>query len=233
MGGRAHQHRILVVDDERKLVEAVAAYLEAAGYAVTAAATGRDALAALERAEHSLVILDLMLPDMPGERICAAIRARSRVPVLMLTAKVEEGAVLQGFRVGADDYMTKPFSPRELVARVEALLRRTEGEGPLSRLIELGDGDLVIDTAGRTVSRAGQALALTPREYELLLAFASNPGRTFTREELISRAFGDEYGAYDRTVDSHIKNLRAKIEPEPRRPRYIATVHGVGYRLGP
>ena len=232
MGGRAARHRILVVDDEKKLVEAVVAYLEAAGYDVTAASSGREALAALERESHSLVILDLMLPDIPGERVCAAVRAHSRVPVLILTAKVEELSVLEGFRVGADDYVTKPFSPRELVARVEALLRRSDGEGPLSRQIELGEGDLVIDTVQRTVTRRGRLLQLTPREYQLLLTLASNPGRAFTREELIARSFGVEYGAFDRTVDSHVKNLRAKIEPEPQRPRYIITVHGVGYRCG-
>ena len=225
--------KILIVDDEMKIVEVVKSYLENSGYSVYEAYNGKEALDKFEKENPNLVILDLMLPDITGEEICKALRKKSRVPIIMLTAKVEEEDVLKGLNIGADDYVTKPFSPRELAARVETVLRRaSDALVPLSSLISFNNGELVIDTLKYEVKRYGEKINLTPNEYKLLLTMVKYPDKTFTREELISTALGEDFNGYDRTIDTHIKNIRQKIEPDPKNPKYILTIHGIGYRFG-
>lgn len=225
--------KILIVDDEMKIVEVVKSYLENSGYSVYEAYNGKEALDKFEKVNPNLVILDLMLPDMTGEEICKALRKKSRVPIIMLTAKVEEEDVLKGLNIGADDYVTKPFSPRQLAARVEAVLRRaSDALVPLSSLISFNNDELVIDTLKYQVKRYGKIINLTPIEYKLLLTLVKYPDKVFTREELISIALGDSYNGYERTIDTHIKNIRQKIEFDPKNPKYILTVHGIGYRFG-
>ncbi len=225
--------KILIVDDEMKIVEVVKSYLENSGYSVYEAYNGKEALDKFEKVNPNLVILDLMLPDMTGEEICKALRKKSRVPIIMLTAKVEEEDVLKGLNIGADDYVTKPFSPRQLAARVEAVLRRaSDALVPLSSLISFNNDELVIDTLKYQVKRYGKIINLTPNEYKLLLTLVKYPDKVFTREELISIALGDSYNGYERTIDTHIKNIRQKIEFDPKNPKYILTVHGIGYRFG-
>jgi DNA-binding response OmpR family regulator len=177
------------------------------------------------------VVLDLMLPDRSGEDVCREIRERSDVPILMLTAKASEDERVAGLALGADDYLTKPFSPRELVARVRAILRRTQIETPLVELLSFDDGALEIDTVQHEVRRDGEPVELTPNEYKLLQTLARYPGRVYSRFELINHVQGYEYEGYERTIDAHVKNLRKKIEPDPKRPRYVETVFGAGYRL--
>ena len=223
---------VLVVDDEPKITEVVGSYLRSAGYAPLVAASGVEALGLFEKERPALVILDLMLPDLSGEDVCRKIRARSRVPIIMLTAKVEDASAVKGLGLGADDYVTKPFSPRQLMARVEAVLRRTADNGaPAARVLSFNDDELLIDDAAGTVMKAGSPVSITVREFRLLRLLAGNPGRVFSREELISRALGDDFDGSDRTIDAHVKNLRQKIETDPHAPRYIHTVHGIGYRF--
>lgn len=225
--------KILVVDDEVKIVEVVKSYLENRGYAVYAADNGSDAINIFQKVNPSLVVLDLMLPDMTGEEICKTLRKRSHVPIIMLTAKIEEDDILNGLNIGADDYIIKPFSPRQLVARVDAVLRRaTDAAVPLSNLLSYNDGELVIDTLKHELKRHGEIVKLTPNEYNLLMIMVKYPGKTFNRDELINLVLGEDFDGYDRTIDTHIKNIRQKIEPDPRSPRYILTIHGVGYRFG-
>lgn len=225
--------KILVVDDEIKIVEVVKSYLNHSGYDVFEAYNGIQAIDLFEKVNPSLVILDLMLPDMTGEEICEQIRKQSRVPIIMLTAKVEEKDILKGLDIGADDYITKPFSPRQLVARVAALLRRASDEPvPLVNKVSFNESDLVIDNLSFDVKKNGDSINLTPNEYKILLTMIKYPKKTFTREELISMALGEDFDGYDRTVDTHIKNLRQKIETDPKNPIYILTVHGIGYRFG-
>lgn len=224
---------VLVVDDEASIVKVVKSYLEKNGYSVLEAYTGQDALAAFGSNNVSLVILDLMLPDLTGEELCATIRKKSRVPIIMLTAKVTEEDILQGLGIGADDYLTKPFSPRELMARVAALIRRTETEPvPLSDILSFDDDDLVIDNLRHEVRKNGAIVKLTPNEYNILMTLAKFPSKAFTRDELIDMVFGDEFEGFSRAVDNHIKNIRQKIEPDAKKPRYVLTVHGVGYKFG-
>ena len=221
---------ILVVDDDRKTVDLIRLYLERDGYRVRAAFDGRQALDAARGSSPDLVVLDLMLPEVDGLDVCHALRGTSRVPIIMLTARATEEEKLAGLDTGADDYITKPFSPREMVARVRAVLRRTaepERGEPLGRY-----GDLTIDFGRHEVFRAGQAVPLTPREFRLLRVLASNPGRVFSRFELIERAFGLDYDGTERTVDVHLSSLRRKIEPDPAVPTYVLTVYGVGYKFG-
>lgn len=225
--------RILIVDDEAKIVEVVQSYLEDRGYSVYSAGDGSRALALFDEIHPSLVILDLMLPDMSGEEICRRLRLKSRVPVIMLTAKIEEQDILTGLDIGADDYVTKPFSPRQLVARVTALLRRTEEDTrPLSSVISLFDGDLQIDYRSYQVRKNGVAVNLTPNEFKMLTTLLKYPQKVFTREELIEMVIGEDFEGYDRIIDTHIKNLRQKIETDSKNPRYILTVHGIGYKFG-
>jgi len=180
----------------------------------------------------ALIVLDLMLPDVSGEEVCSEIRSRSDVPILMLTAKASEEDRVAGLVSGADDYLVKPFSPRELVARVRAVLRRTQGvETPLVETLSLAGGRLEIDTVQHVVKRDGAAVEMTPNEYKLLVTLARYPGRAYSRFELINRVQGYDYEGYERTIDVHVKNLRKKIEPDPAHPRYVETVMGVGYKL--
>lgn len=227
------QKKILVVDDEMKIVEVVKSYLENKGYPVCVAYNGKEALDKFEREKPALVVLDLMLPDMTGEEICKALRKKSRVPIIMLTAKVEEENILEGLEIGADDYVTKPFSPRQLVARVEAVLRRAgDSLVPLTRILSFNNDELVIDTLKYEVKKDGKIINLTPNEYKLLLTMVKYPDKAFTREELISIGLGEDFNGYDRTIDTHIKNIRQKIESDHKNPKYILTVHGIGYRFG-
>ncbi|ATW28046.1 response regulator transcription factor [Candidatus Formimonas warabiya] len=229
----AGEKKILVVDDEEKIVEVVKSYLEHNGYTVYPAFSGKEALILFEKEAPSLLVLDLMLPDISGEEICRMLRKKSRVPIIMLTAKVEEEDVLKGLGIGADDYVTKPFSPRELVARVAALLRRTGEEPvPLASVLSYHDEDLVIDSLKHEVRKEGRIVGLTPNEYKLLMTLVKYPAKAFTRDELISIALGGDFAGFDRTIDTHIKNLRHKIETDPKNPQYILTVYGVGYRFG-
>jgi DNA-binding response OmpR family regulator len=225
--------RVLVVDDEPSVQEVARAYLEREGFIVDSATDGASALEHIERKPPELIVLDLMLPDVSGEQIAARVRARSDVPILMLTAKASEEQRLAGFELGADDYLVKPFSPRELVARAKAILRRAgEGEAPLTALMSFDGGRLRIDQTRHEVLVDGAPVALTPTEFKLLSALATYPGRVYSRFELINRVQGHDFEGYERTIDAHVKNLRRKIEDDPADPRYVVTVHGVGYRLG-
>lgn len=228
-----YKKTILVVDDEPKILEAVKAYLENSGYETVTAQDGDTALEYFQKYHPDLIILDLMLPRISGEEICKTIRKTSRVPIIMLTAKVDEEEKLYGFNIGADDYVTKPFSPRELVARVNSLLRRAGEETiPLFHVMSWNQNDLEVDLNSYSVKKVGQEVNLTPHEYKLLCAMMKYPKKTFTRDELIQIAFGLDYEGYERTIDSHIKNLRSKIEDNSADPKYILTVRGVGYRFG-
>ncbi len=219
---------ILVVDDEPEITDVVRKYLERDGYHVVSAADGRAALAAFQHEKPNLVILDLMLPEVDGWEVARQIRAAGSTPIIMLTARGEEVDRLLGLGLGADDYITKPFSPREVVARVRAVLRRASGEAP-SEVLTVGD--LEIDHGRMEARRGGVAVTLTPTEFGLLAALARSPGRVFTRLQLIDLVQGHAFEGYERTIDAHVKNLRHKLEPDPRRPRYVLTVHGAGYRL--
>ena len=224
--------KIVVIDDDPSVQEVVRAYLEKDGYQVFVAGTAGDGLSLTARIKPGLVVLDLMLPDRSGEDVCRDIRERADTPILMLTAKASEDERVTGLAIGADDYLTKPFSPRELVARVRAILRRTQGgDQPLVEVISLDGGALEIDTVQHEVRKAGEAVELTPNEYKLLQTLARFPGRAYSRFELINHVQGYEYEGYERTIDAHVKNLRKKIEDDPKQPRYVETVFGVGYRL--
>jgi DNA-binding response OmpR family regulator len=224
--------KVVVIDDELSVQEVVRGYLEKDGYLVYVAGNGKDGLAIAERIKPGLIVLDLMLPDIAGEEICREIRSRSDVPILMLTAKASENERIDGLGLGADDYLTKPFSPRELVARVRTILRRSQGaETPLVETLSFDGGSLEIDTVQYEVRRDGETVDLTPNEYRLLVTLARYPGRVYSRFELINHVQGYEFEGYERTIDAHVKNLRKKIEPDPKHPHYVETVFGTGYRL--
>ena len=220
---------ILVIDDEPKIVKQARDYLERSGYRVLEAGDGKTALAQARHERPDLIVLDLNLPQMDGLDVCRALRKESDVPIIMLTARVDETDRLIGLELGADDYITKPFSPRELVARVRAVLRRVRGGVHQPGLIHAGD--LEIDLQGHRVTRAGEAIDLTRSEFNLLALLAQHPGQTFTREQLLDRLHGVAYDGYDRSVDAHVKNLRRKLEPDPSEPRYVLTIYGVGYKF--
>lgn len=219
---------ILVVEDEPRIAQIASDYLERAGYDVVHVDRGAHALQRARTEQPALVVLDLALPDMDGLDVARALRSESSVPIIMLTARVEEHDRLRGLALGADDYVTKPFSPRELVARVRAVLRRTHGSADGDAPVQLGD--LLIDAARHRVTRNGQSLDLTDTEFRLLSTLARQPGRVFTRGQLLEAIRGDGTEAYDRAVDAHIKNLRRKIETTPHTPSRIVTVYGVGYK---
>ena len=218
---------ILVVDDEPEIVDLLRSYLRRDGFTVEQAADGEAALAAFGRLRPDLVILDLMLPKVDGREVCRRIRDASHTPIIMLTARDEETDKLLGLELGADDYITKPFSPREVVARVRAVLRR--GTREATDLVRAGD--LTIDLRAHEVSLQGRRVDLTPTEFRLLEILAGHPNQVFTRMQLIDRVQGHAFDGYERTVDAHVKNLRGKVEPDPRNPRYIMTVYGVGYKF--
>jgi len=221
---------ILIVEDDAVVAETLTVYLEHAGYEVAGARDGPSGLARARQPDVALVVLDWMLPGLNGHEVCRRLRAVSAVPILMLTARTSEDDRVRGLEGGADDYVPKPFSPREVVARIQALLRRA-GDGAAGAALEpLRVGDLEVDRWRREARVAGDGVPLTPTEFKLLETLARAPGRAFTREELVARAFGPDYDGLDRTVDSHITNLRRKLGADRGR-RYIATVHGVGYRL--
>jgi two-component system alkaline phosphatase synthesis response regulator PhoP len=221
---------ILVVDDEQKIVKTVRTYLENAGFRVLTANDGQTALAIWRRDKPAMVILDLGLPGLDGLDVARTVRRDSNVPIIMLTARVDEADKLIGLELGADDYVTKPFSPRELVARVRAVLRRSGAERePAAAPITVGD--LQIDLERRQVTVSSRPAELTATEFDLLAVLARHPGRVFTRMELLDRVQGYGFEGYERTIDAHIKNLRHKIEPDPKEPRYVLTVYGVGYKL--
>lgn len=222
--------KILVIEDEIKIIEFVESYLISNGYTVITAQSGRRGLALYSEEKPDLVLLDLMLPDISGEQICKEIRKTSKLPIIMLTAKSSEESIISGLNMGADDYITKPFSPRQMVARVNALLRRTYEKE--EKDLNIYHGDLMIDYTNYSVKKKGSELNLTPSEYKILLTLAKRPSKVFTREELIQIAFDGDFLGYDRTIDSHIKNLRAKIEDNPKESTYIKTIRGIGYRFG-
>jgi DNA-binding response OmpR family regulator len=219
---------ILIVEDEKKISEIVRAYLEKEGYRVRLAENGEQALKLLKDAVD-LVILDLMLPDIQGEELCSIIREGSEVPVIILTAKSGEEDRIKGLGIGADDYVVKPFSPRELVARVKAQLRRSGRTK--KKLLSYNRGALKIDVSNHEVFRDGGLIVLTPTEFKILLSLADQPGWVFSREQLVTIAQGFDFEGYDRTIDAHVKNLRRKIEKDSREPEYIKTVYGVGYKF--
>jgi DNA-binding response OmpR family regulator len=219
---------VLVVDDEPRIVQLARDYLEHAGFAVIAASDGRSALQAVHARRPDLVVLDLGLPGLDGLDVTRALRAEGNLPIVMLTARDDELDKLLGLELGADDYITKPFSPRELVARVRAVLRRTERAAePADRIVA---GELVMDVPRMQVTVAGRPTDLTPSEFAILAAMVRQPGRVFTRSQLLDAVRGDAFESYERAIDAHIKNIRRKIEPDPRQPRYVLTVYGVGYR---
>ena len=220
--------KVLVVDDELKIARLVRDYLTEAGFEVALASTGPAAVAAVRSDRPDLVVLDLGLPGMDGYDVTRTIRGQSTIPIIMLTARSEETDRIVGLELGADDYVVKPFSPRELVARVKAVLRRTGGEVATETIRVM---DLMISLPHRSVERDGSRIELTATEFELLRALASNPGRVFTRGQLLDSIKGVSFESYERAIDAHIKNLRKKLEPDPRRPRYLLTVYGVGYKF--
>lgn len=223
--------RIVIIDDDLSVQEVTRAYLERDGYSVYVASSASEGLGLAERVKPGLVVLDLMLPDRPGEDVCREIRERSDVPILMLTAKASEDERVSGLALGADDYLTKPFSPRELVGRIRAVLRRVQAQLPLVEILSFDEGALEIDTVRYEVRRNGEPVELTSHEFKLLQTLARYPGRVYSRTELIDQVQGYDYRGFERTIDAHVKNLRKKIEPDPRRPRYVETVIGSGYRL--
>ncbi len=223
---------VLVVDDEVRIRDLVRRYLEHDGHQVVTAGSGAEALEVSRRFSVDLIVLDLRLPDVPGEQVAAEIRRDCDVPILMLTAKVDERDRIHGLEMGADDYVTKPFSPRELVLRINAILRRGRTSTTVEPIVSFGGGVLQIDEGTRRVTVNGEVVELTPTEWGVLLSLAAQPGRVSSRYELINRVRGYEFDGYERTVDSHVKNLRRKIEPDASHPMIVQTVTGVGYRLG-
>ena len=223
---------VLVVEDEQKLRELVRSYLERAGFAVLSTGSGAEAISLATSAHPDLVILDLGLPDVPGESVAREIRVAGSTPILMLTARSSEEDRIGGLELGADDYVTKPFSPRELVLRVQAILRRGGRPSGDDGLAAYGGGVLVIDEPRRTAQVHGTPVDLTPTEWGILVALATVPGRVYSRFELINRVRGYDFEGYERTIDSHVKNLRRKIEEDPGNPVIVQTVLGGGYRLG-
>ncbi len=220
---------LLVVDDEARMRALLEAYLMGRGYRVLTAADGLEALQVARHDRPDLIILDLMMPRMDGYAFLRTFRRSEATPVIILTAKVDETDTVLGLELGADDYVTKPFSPRELEARVRAVLRRIEGPDRASDMLRVGD--IVLDRGGHTVQVNGQPVSLTPSEFAILAALMAEPGRVLSRLSLLVEAQGEAYAGYERTVDVHISHLRAKIEPDPANPRYIETVYGIGYRF--
>lgn len=220
---------ILVVDDEKRLVSLVESYLTQEGYRVATAYNGKEALAVARREKPDLIILDVMMPEMDGYAFMRAHRAEQDTPIILLTARVDDDDKIVGLELGADDYVTKPFRPRELTARVRAVLRRVGNSEPSAKILRASD--LTLDREGRTVQVAEKYVDLTPSEFDILAALMSVPGRVFSRLDLLDIIQGVRYEGYERTIDTHVKNLRGKIEVEPRSPRYVETVYGVGYRF--
>ncbi|MBU3099941.1 MULTISPECIES: response regulator transcription factor [Clostridium] len=224
--------KILVVDDEQKVLNVIKAYLIKEGFEVLTSMDGEDALNIFKNEPIHLIILDLMLPKMSGEDVCNKIRATSSVPIIMLTAKAEEDNKIDGLAIGADDYITKPFSNRELVSRVKAIIRRTyRDNNPLAELLIINNGDLEINIDKKIIKKQGKTIILTSNEFKILIALLTNPGQVFSREQLVHKSFGLDYDGFDRTVDTHIKNIRYKIEDDSKNPKYIISIYGMGYKF--
>ena len=224
--------KILVVEDERKIADIIVAYLDREGYSAKTTASGTEALDLADSFHPDLVVLDLMLPDLSGEEVCKELRKRSDVPIIMVTARTAEEERIKGLEIGADDYVTKPFSPRELVARVKSVLRRASGDDEfLAERLSFKDGRMVIDIGRHEIRVEGEPVTLTPHEFKLLVTMARHPGRVYSRYELINKVQGYDFEGYERTIDAHVKNLRHKIETDSKHPEYIRTVFGVGYKL--
>ncbi|MBC7255400.1 MAG: response regulator transcription factor [Chloroflexi bacterium] len=220
---------LLIVDDEERLRALLRDYMEHEGFRVLLAADGREALRIARQEKPDLIILDLMMPEMDGWEFMRRYTPESRTPIIILTARLDDADKVLGLELGADDYVTKPFSPRVLAARVRAVLRRSGAQPPPAEVLRVAD--IVLDRSAHRVTVRGEAVSLTPSEFDLLAALMSAPGRVFTRLELLEQVQGTLYEGYERTIDVHIRNLRAKIEPNPKNPRYIETVYGVGYRF--
>lgn len=225
--------KILIVDDEIKICDVLKSYIESNDFIAYTAENGNKAISLFYNTNPDLIILDLMLPDIGGEEVCKFLRRKSSVPIIMLTAKIEEEDILSGLEIGADDYITKPFSPRQVVAKVKALIRRNERkENKSFEIYSFKNGDLTINTLYYEVRKCGNLVNLTRNEYNILITIAKHPFKVFTREELIFAALGETFDGYDRTIDSHIKNIRQKIESDPKSPEYILTIRGLGYKFG-
>ncbi len=223
---------IFIVEDDRKIAKVVKVYLEAAGFRALHFGSGKDAVGELQRQKPLLVILDLMLPDTTGEEVCQEIREHGDIPIIMLTSKSSEEERVAGFALGADDYVVKPFSPRELVYRVRALLKRAQKEDLSSaEPMSFSNGSLVVDGHSYAVRKNGGSVDITPTEFKVLFTLASAPGKVFTREELVDKALGYQFEGYERSIDAHIKNIRQKIEDNAKNPAIILTIYGVGYRF--
>lgn len=223
--------KILIVDDEKKITEVLQAYLEKAGYLTVVAYDGRNAIKLAETETPDLILLDLMLPDIMGEEVCQVIHKKKDIPIIMLTARVDESDMIAGLQCGADDYIVKPFSPRNVIARVEAVLRRVERSQP--EILKIGTDYLDVNFQAHSIKKNNEELHLTPTEYNIFELLVKSPGRAFTREQIIDFALKDEFDGYDRSVDTYIKYLRQKIEPDPKSPQYIVTIYGVGYKFVP
>jgi len=223
---------ILLVEDDRKIARIVKVYLEDAGYKVVHVEKGKDAISAAMKEPPLAVILDLMLPDTSGEEVCQELKEMGDFPIIMLTAKYSEEERVAGFALGADDYVVKPFSPKELVYRIKAVLRRSQkSDREVLEPMSFNDSRLVIDGRGYEVKKNGEMLKITPTEFKVLYSLASAPGKVFTREDLVEKALGYQFEGYERSIDAHIKNIRHKIEDDPRNPAFIITIYGVGYRF--
>lgn len=224
------KYKIVIIDDEEKIIEVLESYFLKEGFEVYKALNGNGGMEIIDKHSPDILIVDLMLPDISGELICRDIRKKSDMPIIMLTAKSSEDDVINGMDLGADDYITKPFSPREVVARVKALLRRSKGS--FNEKIIFNNGELEINFTDKSVKVNGKKVNLTGAEFKVLEVLAKRPNRVFSREDILNLAFGNSYDVFDRTIDTHIKNLRAKIEIDKKNPKYILTVFGVGYRFG-
>lgn len=225
--------KILLVEDEIKISSIIEKYLLKEGYEVSKAFDGEEAINKFENEEIDLIILDRMLPKLTGDEVIEFIRERSNIPIIMVTAKVEEKDIIEGFKFGADDYVVKPFSPGELLERIKAVLRRTQRSETIKRnILSYDNGNFIINLDNYTIELSGEIIELTKNEFEIVKVLFEHPNKIFTREEIIAAAFGTDYEAYDRAIDTHIKNIRQKIEDNPKKPKYIVTVYGVGYKVG-
>ena len=225
--------KILIVEDEKNISNAEKKYLEVEGFQVDQAFDGQEAITMINTTDYSLIILDLMLPKVSGEKVMEVIRSRTETPVIMVTAKVDESEILEGLKLGADDYITKPFSLKILVQKVKTILRRVEKLGlPKSEKIYFDNGRVSISFEDNKFIKDGESINLTSNEFQIIKTLFSNPNKIFTRDEIIELSFGYDYEAFDRAIDTHIKNIRHKIEDNPKKPRYIKTIYGVGYKLG-
>lgn len=222
---------ILVVDDEQNIRDVIKAYLEKEGYYALIAKDGHEAINIFNREKVDLIILDLMMPGMTGHEVCQRIRVKSNVPIIMLTAQVEENDVILGIKIGADDYIKKPFSVRELMVRVSAIFRRIDVNKPLLDVYTYKDGDLIIDFNSIMIKKKGKEIILTPNEFRILKTLIQNVEIVLSRNQIIEKTFGINFDGFDRTIDTHIKNLRQKIEDDPKHPKYIKTVYSMGYKF--